>query len=133
MSLHSIKDPFSMWLLYIVIFAFMAFIGATTIAYYFLIGSGSIILSLLFGFWSGMKSYKSKLHVAIFNGFVLGLAIGFITLLLIVGISALSKAFLSLIATSVAGTLPIGIGAWSFITMLSALGSALGSEFKAIR
>ncbi|MGB9732296.1 MAG: hypothetical protein ACP5P2_01505 [Candidatus Micrarchaeia archaeon] len=130
---QAIGHPFSMWVLYLLIFSFIAIIGAPEIAYLFFVGSGSIVLALSFGFWTGLKSsklFQKPLAPAILNGFILGISIGFISLLLELGVALLSPGFMSTMAPNIVGMLPISLGSWAILTMLSSLGSAIGSEFK---
>ena len=130
-----IKYPFSMWLLYLIVFSFIAIIGATSIAYLFMLGSGSIVLAILFGFWTGLKASKlgGKLVDALLSAFVLALAIGFFSLIFELGIAMLSQSFLGIFASNILQFLLVSISSWVLLIMLSALGAAIGNELRVMK
>jgi|GEM_PF-3433817 len=130
-----IKYPFSMWLLYLIVFSFIAIIGATSIAYLFMLGSGSMILAILFGFWTGLRASKlgGKLVHALLSAFVLALAIGFFSLLFELGIAMLSHSFLGIFAYNMLQVLLVSISSWVLLIMLSALGAAIGNELRVMK
>jgi len=130
---NAIKYPFSMWLLYLVIFSFMAIVGAVSLAYLFLLGSGSMILALFFGLWTGLRATKlwsKPLAPALLSAFVLAIAIGFFSLLFELGVAMLSYSFLGLFAYSIMQVLFASISSWVLLIMLLLLAAAIGSEFK---
>jgi hypothetical protein len=130
-----IKYPFSVWLLYLIIFSFIAIIGATSIAYLFMLGSGSMTLAILFGFWTGLRASKlgGRLVHAPLSAFVLALAIGFFSLLFELGIAMLSHSFFSIFAYSILQLLLASISSWVLLIMLSALGAAIGNELRVMK
>ena len=127
-----IKYPFSMWLLYLIVFSFIAIIGAASLAYLFMLGSGSMILGILFGFWTGLRASKlgGKLVHALLSAFVLALSIGFFSLLFELGIAMLSHSFLGIFAYNMLQVLLVSISSWVLLIMLSALGAAIGNELR---
>lgn len=130
---EAIRYPFSMWLLYIVVFSFIAIIGAPGIAYLFLIGSGSFLLAILFGIWVGLSSSRlapKRLSHALLSSFSLGFLIGFISFIFELGLAMLSPKFLNLAAPNIIQMLPISVASWCIIIMLASLGSAIGFEFN---
>lgn len=126
-----LKYPMSIWILYLIIFSLLAFVGASNFSFSFLIGTGAFILALVFGFWTGirtsMRSYG--MSEAMLNGFILGITVGFVSFILELGIAALSHSFVG-ITGSIISMLQISIGSWVIITMLTVLASAVGAEFK---
>ncbi len=127
-----LKYPLSVWTLYIIIFSFLAFSGASSFSYSFLIGTGAFTLALVFGFWTGIRSsmHANEIGEAMLSGFILGLLVGFISFIFELGIAALSSSFLGIASGNMLSIIPLSIGSWVIITMLTVLASAVGFEFR---
>jgi hypothetical protein len=126
-----LKYPMSIWILYIIIFSLLAFVGASNFSYSFLMGTGAFILAFVFGFWTGIRTsmHSYSMSEAMLNGFILGITVGFISFIFELGIAVLSYSFVGITGSTIS-LLPISISSWVIITMLAVLASAVGAEFK---
>lgn len=132
-----LKYPVALW----VVFQLVSFVAGYTnyvnITAEMLLSNGGVFMAILFGAWVGKRSSKAfnYLWVSILNGLMLGLIIGFVTLILLFILSSYSQNFIMYMSQYSAGsaepfTISTAIVLWVQMIMFSVVSAALAYEFS---
>jgi hypothetical protein len=139
--------PLALWVFYELVAFVMGYTAMVNTSVELLLGDIPVFFAVIFGIWIGRRSYKvlgDYIKVAMINGLILSLVVGFVAIILTLLLANTSSAFAqtygsigSAAATSsytqsisLTSILESAVSSWVKVILVTIVGAAMGFEFS---
>jgi hypothetical protein len=123
--------PVALWVLFQVVALVMGFTQTVSTSVEILFGDMPVFFAVLFGLWIGRRTFKAMgdyLYVAMLNGLIASLVVGFVAIMFILLLAYYSPSFIQSYGTISASSGAVG----QSLSLMSVIGSGVGSWVKMV-